>query len=98
MSLDVIFAYVVGVLAGLAVIGALAFALVWEWCAIRHTLATHRHPAPDGFWRDRGALPAISPAEDEPIHEGASRLLAGQSLQETALGWKDHGRHGPRWP
>jgi len=39
MNLDVIFATVVGVLAGLAVIGALAFALVWEWCAIRRTLA-----------------------------------------------------------
>ena len=39
MSLDVIFAYVVGVLAALAVIGALTFALVWEWCAIRRTLA-----------------------------------------------------------
>ena len=98
MSLDVVFAYVVGVLAGLAVIGALAFALVWEWCAIRRTLAAHRHQAPDGFWRDRGALPAISPAEREPIREGARRLLAGQSLQELALGWKDHGRHGPRRP
>jgi hypothetical protein len=58
MSLDVIFAYAVGVLAALAVIGALAFALVWEWCAIRRTLATHRRPVgpPDAFWRDRGAL------------------------------------------
>jgi hypothetical protein len=56
MSIDVVFAYVVGVLAGLAVIGALAFALVWEWCAIRRTLAAHRHQAPDGFWRDRGSL------------------------------------------
>ena len=87
MSLDVIFATVVGMLAGLAVIGALAFVLVWEWCAIRRTLAAHRHQAPDGFWRDRGALPAISPAEREPIREGARRLLAGQSLQELALGW-----------
>jgi hypothetical protein len=41
MSLDVIFATIVGVLAGLAVIGALAFALVWEWCAIRRTLAAN---------------------------------------------------------
>jgi hypothetical protein len=58
MSLDVIFAYAVGVLAALAVIGALAFALVWEWCAIRRTLAAHRHPAgpPDGFWRDHAAV------------------------------------------
>jgi hypothetical protein len=39
MSLDVVFAYLVGVLAGLAVIGALIFALIWEWCAIRRALA-----------------------------------------------------------
>ena len=57
MNLDVIFATIVGVLAALAVIGALAFALVWEWCAIRRTLAAHRRPAADElFWRDRGAL------------------------------------------
>jgi hypothetical protein len=42
MSLEVIFAAVVGVLAGLGVIGALVFVLVWEWCAIRRALATHR--------------------------------------------------------
>jgi len=53
MNLDVIFAYVVGVLAGLAVIGALTFALVWEWCAIRRTLAAHRDPPPQtAFWRE----------------------------------------------
>jgi hypothetical protein len=57
MNLDVMFAYVVGVLAGLAVIGALAFALVWEWCAIRRTLAAHRHPAEERFRRDRATLP-----------------------------------------
>jgi hypothetical protein len=57
VSLDVIFATIVGVLAALAVIGALVFALVWEWCAIRRTLSSHRHQAPDAsFWRDRGAL------------------------------------------
>jgi cyanate permease len=56
-SLDVIFAYVVGVLAALAVIGALAFAVVWEWCAIRRTLAGHRHQTSEAsFWRDRAAL------------------------------------------
>jgi hypothetical protein len=57
MSLDVMLATVVGVLAGLAVIGALMFVLVWEWCAIRRTLATHRHLAapPESFWRDRAA-------------------------------------------
>jgi hypothetical protein len=56
MSLDVIFAYVVGVLAALAVIGALAFVVVWEWCAIRRTLAAHRRQAPESFWRGRAAV------------------------------------------
>jgi hypothetical protein len=56
MSLDVILATIVGVLAGLAVIGALVFALVWEWCAIQRTLAAHRRQAPEAFWRDRAAL------------------------------------------
>jgi hypothetical protein len=96
MSLDVVFAYVVGVLAGLAVIGALALALVWEWCAIRRTLAAHRHQAPDGFWRDRGALPPISPSEREPIREGTRRVLAGQSLRGIALARKGRGAHGQR--
>jgi hypothetical protein len=61
VDLDVIFAAVVGVLAALAVIGALAFALVWEWCAIRRTLATHRRQVPDAWWRDRGALAPTIP-------------------------------------
>jgi cyanate permease len=58
MSLDVIFAHVVGVLAALAVIGALAFALVWEWCAIRRTLAAHRRhaEAPAAVWRERAVV------------------------------------------
>jgi hypothetical protein len=98
MSLDVVFACVVGVLAGLAVIGALALALVWEWCAIRRTLAAHRHRAPDGFWRERGALTPIIPAEREQIRDGARRLLAGQSLRGIALEWKGRGWHGRRRP
>jgi hypothetical protein len=98
VSLEVLFAYVVGVLAGLAVIGALAFALVWEWCAIRRTLAAHRHRAPDGFWRERGALTAIIPAEREQIREGARRLLAGNSLRGLALEWKGRDRPGRRRP
>jgi hypothetical protein len=98
MSLDVVFAYLVGVLAGLAVIGALAFALVWEWCAIRRTLAAHRHQAPEGFWRERGALTPIIPAEREPIREGARRLLAGHSLRDIALEWKGRDRPGRRRP
>jgi hypothetical protein len=92
----VVFAYLVGVLAGLAVIGALGFALVWEWCAIRRTLAAHRHRAPDGLWRERGALTPIIPAESEPIREGARRVLAGQSLRGLVLDWKGRGSHGQR--
>jgi hypothetical protein len=98
MSLDVVFAYVVGVLAGLTVIGALAFALVWEWCAIRHTLAAHRHRAPDGFWRERGALPPIGPPESEQIRKGGRRVLAGHSLRGIAMDWKGRGAHGQRRP
>ena len=94
MSVDVVFAYVVGVLAGLAVIGALALALVWEWCAIRRTLAAHRHQAPDRFWRERGALSPISPPESEQIREGGRRVLAGQSERGIALDWKGRGSHG----
>jgi hypothetical protein len=94
MSLEVVFAYVVGVLAGLAVIGALAVALVWEWCAIRRTLAVHRHLAPDGFWRERGALSPISPPEGEQIREGGRRVLAGQSRRGLALDRKGRGAHG----
>ena len=66
MDLDVIFAYLVGVLAGLAVIGALVFVLVWEWCAIRRTLAAHRRQGPEGLWRERGVLVPTSSAERAP--------------------------------
>jgi hypothetical protein len=96
MSLDVVFAYVVAVLAGLAVIGALAFALVWEWCAIRRTLAAHRHrhQAADGFWRERGALLPIDPPESKQVREGGRRVGAGESLRGIALDWKGRGAHG----
>jgi hypothetical protein len=56
MDLDVIFAAIVGTLAALAVIGALAFVVVWEWCAIKRTLAAHRRAAPESFWRDHAVL------------------------------------------
>jgi hypothetical protein len=45
MQLDVIFAPAVVVLAGLAVLGALALVIVWEWCAIRLTPAGLPAPA-----------------------------------------------------
>jgi hypothetical protein len=58
VTVDAIFASVVGVLAGLAVVGALVFVLVWEWCAIRHTLANHRRSTapPASSERDHPAL------------------------------------------
>jgi hypothetical protein len=98
VDLDVIFAYVVGVLAGLAVIGLLVFVLVWEWCAIQRTLAVHRQRAPGGLSRERSALAPTNPAEREPIHEAAHRVLAGDSLRGIALDWRGRGRHGRRWP
>jgi hypothetical protein len=42
MDLDVIFAYVVGVLAALAVIGALLFVVLWEAAAIRRAWVAYR--------------------------------------------------------
>jgi hypothetical protein len=53
-ALDVIFAAIVGVLAALAAIGALVYAVVWEVCAIRRTLAQHRRPRP--AWHERLVL------------------------------------------
>jgi hypothetical protein len=59
-SLETIFAAVVGVLSALAVIGALAFAVTWEWCAIRRTLERHRAgsrpPTDADFWHQQRAL------------------------------------------
>ena len=61
-TVETIFGVVVLVLAGLAVIGALAFAVVWEVCAIRRTLAAHRDTADsrpltdEDFWREQRTL------------------------------------------
>jgi hypothetical protein len=58
-SLETIFAVVVTALAALAVIGALSFAVVWEVCAIRRTLADRRDSRPPtdaDFWREQRAL------------------------------------------
>jgi hypothetical protein len=41
--MQLLFASAVVVLAGLAVLGALALVIVWESCAIRHTLHAYRH-------------------------------------------------------
>ena len=64
MSLDVmIFASVVGVLAAIAVIGALVFVIVWEVCTTRRTLADHRRqvaPA-ERFWREHATVSIPEP-------------------------------------
>ena len=63
MDPNVIFAWIIVVLAGLACIGALAVVLVAEWYAIRRTIERHRRPHstltdPLGrWWRERSALP-----------------------------------------
>jgi hypothetical protein len=62
------------------------------------TGSAHRHRAPDGFWRERGALTPIIPAERELIRRGARRIMAGQSLRGLALEWKDRGLQGRRRP
>jgi transketolase C-terminal domain/subunit len=56
-SLEIIFATVVGVLAGVAVVGALAFVITWEIAAIRRVLERHRKPtAEEAFWSDHRAV------------------------------------------
>jgi O-antigen ligase len=61
-SLDVIFAWTIAVLAGAAVVGALAVVLVAEWYAIRRTIDRHRQPGstltdPLGrWWREHSHL------------------------------------------
>jgi hypothetical protein len=99
MNLDVIFAYIVGVLAAVAVIGALVYAVVWEVCAIRRTLAGHRRQPPDAsFWHQRGAVPPTGPAEGGLVREGVRRILAGHPLPRIALDWSGRGRNGQRRP
>ena len=62
MDPSLIFAWIITVLAGVAVIGALVFTVVWEICAIRRTLAAHRgaadirSPTDEDFWRQQRAL------------------------------------------
>jgi hypothetical protein len=56
-NLETIFAVIVGALAGLAVIGALLFAVTWEVAAIRRVLERNRKPTPEeSFWRDHAAV------------------------------------------
>jgi hypothetical protein len=86
-----IFASIVAVLAGLATIGALAFAVVWEVCAIRRTLAEHRArtgPASrfdpsTRYWREHSAV-TIPEHERDPVRDGARRVLAGDGIRDIA--------------
>ena len=60
-TLETAFGIIVIILAALAVIGALVFAMVWEVCAIRRTIERHRRPGPaydptSRWWRERSAL------------------------------------------
>jgi hypothetical protein len=65
MDLDLIFAYIVGTLAAVAVIGALVVVIVAEFYALRRTIRNHRlldsgSLAAGRWWRERGATaPAI---------------------------------------
>jgi hypothetical protein len=65
MDLAIVFTWIVGTLAGLATIGALVFAVVWEVCAIRRTLAQHRGVSrfdpTTRYWRERGATAPTIP-------------------------------------
>jgi O-antigen ligase len=63
MDPNVIFAWIIAVLAGLACIGALAVVLVAEVYAIRRTIDRHRRPGPaydptSRWWRERSVLNA----------------------------------------
>jgi hypothetical protein len=56
-SLEVIFGTIVSVLAALAVIGALLYAISWEILAFRRLLERNRKPDPEEtFWRSQRVL------------------------------------------
>ena len=61
MQLDVLFAFALVVLAGRAVLGALAPVIVREWCAIRLTRQAYRHQ-PSHQERVRGNGVSVLPA------------------------------------
>jgi hypothetical protein len=56
-TVETVFGVVVTVLAAVAVIGALVFAISWEWFAFRRLLERHRKPDPyEDFWHQQRAL------------------------------------------
>jgi hypothetical protein len=92
-SLEVIFGAVVVVLAALAVIGALVFAVVWEVCAIRRTLADYRDPAtrPPTMPTSGGSSEPSTSRHGRPWPPVTFRPAVGR-LATTSAGWP------PTWP
>lgn len=93
MDPSTIFAWIVTVLAGLAVVALLLFVIVWAVLGIRRQIIEHRArttvPPFDPstrYWRERSAL-AIPEAEQ--VRDGAGRILAGQTPAEVALDWRE---------
>jgi hypothetical protein len=62
-SLEVIFGTIVLVLAALAVIGALAYVIVWAVCGIRRTLANYdtrpRFDPSTRYWPEHSAVNVV---------------------------------------
>jgi hypothetical protein len=66
MDPSTIFAWIVTVLAAVAVLGALAYVIVWEVLAIRRTLAEHRartivppFDPSNRYWREHSAMTVV---------------------------------------
>jgi hypothetical protein len=93
MDLSTIFAWTVAVLAGLAVIGALAYAITWEVCGIRRTLARSRTTVPPfdpstRYWPEHSAVRVVDGVTDDErdqVRRMAGRVLAGHPIREPAL-------------
>ena len=62
VTLNLVFACVVGGLAALATVGTLVLAVVWEWYALRRVIERNRRPA------------AVDPARDGPAASTAPEL------------------------
>ena len=61
-TVETAFAVLVTLLAGIAVILALVWAVCWLWFALRRVLAANRLPSPnEQYWRDLRALTEPKP-------------------------------------
>jgi hypothetical protein len=92
-----IFAWIVATLAGLAVVGAIAYAITWEVCAIRRTIAADRsvYVRPSRFdpstryWPEHSAVKVVDGITDEEadrVRDAARRILDGDRVPEVAQG------------